>query len=613
LGRIEILPQHVINKIAAGEVIERPASVVKELVENSLDAGARRIDVVVEDGGKRLVRVADDGEGISAEDLPLAIRSHATSKLRDPDELFHIRTMGFRGEALASISSVADVTVRSRVRGADSGWEISVSCGEEEPPRVAAARDGTVIEVRNLFRNVPVRRRFLRSATVEIGHAAEAMTRIALAHPEVAFSLRHDDREVLLLDAAESLHGRIEQLFGGELAAALVPVRRSGEGFRLEGFAAPPHFDRSRQDRLYLLLNGRYVRDRTLFHAVHEAYRGFLMTKRYPTAFLSIELDPGDVDVNVHPTKIEVRLRHAGPLYQAILAAVRHGLEQARMTPNVRDPASGPVGPAPRARDERFPEATRPAGAGGRSDPHRAADPAPPARKPERTVREAVGDFLRTYERRPAAHPSPPGEVTEPASPLAPPATPEARRPVQIHRSYILRETEEGFTLTDQHALHERILYHRIRERIAAGRVPVQRLLLPEVVEMSAAETERILERTEDLRKAGFEIVRFGDRSIAVHAVPEFLRRLPAGDWVRQLLLETDEESEGGEKDFRDSIVETAACKGAIKAGDPLTLEEMEDLLRQGSELPSSYSCPHGRPTTVSVSLSDLEKWFRRK
>jgi len=601
VGRIRILSPHIVNKIAAGEVIERPASVVKELAENAVDAKARRLEVALEEGGKRLIRVADDGEGIQPEDLPLAVTSHATSKLRDPDELFHILTLGFRGEALASIGAVSQMSVRSRVRGGGEGFEIEVQCGEVGAVRPAPAREGTVVEVRNLFQNVPVRMRFLRSASAELGHVAEALTRIALAHPELAVELVHGEREVLQLDAGEDRRERVARLFGRELAEALLPVRHEAPGLRIEGLVAPPHFDRSRQDRLYLLLNGRYIRDRSLQHAIREAFQGYLMSGRHPTVFLALDVDPAEVDVNVHPTKIEVRLREAGSLFRAVRNAVRASLERGQTPPRVGPPVAEASGPAS------------------------AAAPAP-------SIREEVASFLRSREgfagapRDLASTPSP-SRVADPASasPAPPPLAPrrEALRetsvpdassiePRQILASYILRETGDGILLTDQHALHERILYHRMRERIEAGGIATQRLLLPEIVELSIAQVELLVDRADELRTLGFEVARFGERSVAVHAVPEILRRLAASDWIRHLLTTLETREEGG-KDFRDRVIETAACKAAVKAGESLGRDEMLDLLRQAEALPSSYSCPHGRPTTVEIPRAEIERWFRRR
>ena len=497
----------------------------------------------------------------------------------------------------------------------------------------------------------------------------ESVTRTALAHPEVAFTLRHGKREVLRVEAVDHSRDRVRDLYDEDLARDLIPVSHRGEAFEISGHVAPPHRDRPRQDRMYVFLNGRFVKDRTLLHAVHEGYRGLLMNRRHPTVFLYLTLDPSLVDVNVHPTKIEVRFRDSAPLHRAVRHAIADALRGADMAPSATPPvsttprASGrkdaesvPVEPsihesvssyarnAP-VRDVTEPTPTSPGpGAavsargeapGGRGGP----EPVEAPSRSERGAPAVPGGGAREAVTRVEAEAGGRGEPTVSAQPaesrakapfversdgpdrvaggqgeLARPIELGAE-PVQIHNTYILRQTEDGFTLTDQHALHERILYHEILDRVRGDEgVAVQRLLIPEVLDLSAAETERLLDHEADLRAVGFEVKRFGERSVAFHTVPHALRRLRIRELVDQLLLHADPEGGGGgEKDFVDALVEMAACKAAIKAGDPLESREMRDLLRQGEELPTSYACPHGRPTTIQVSLGDLEKWFRRR
>lgn len=649
MARIRQLPPHIVNKIAAGEVIERPASVVKELVENALDAGATRIDVTVEDGGATRIRVQDDGHGIAREDLALAFESHATSKLRDADDLFHIATMGFRGEALASIGSISKTTVRTRDPEEETGYELVHETGSDGDVKVAAVNRGTTIDVQNLFMNVPVRRRFLKSPSVELGHVTDVMTRFSLAYPEIGFSLMHGTRRVLELDAASDVRERIGALYGEPLAKELIRVDAIAGTTRLTGYIAPPHHDRPRQDRIFVFLNGRNIKDRTLVHAIHEGYRGLLMTRRHPTVFLAIEIDPQEVDVNVHPTKIEVRFRDSKPLHQLVRRTLRDALQSADLAPRVTAPPSDLAKRSPdTASRTDVRDAIRDylgsAGFGkGRSDgPSVEATPSParddgavesPARSarpivaheavaaPEPKV-EADRDIPSEPRRIPQVErerePTPSvreSAVAEPAAEFGDSeAGRELLRPVQLHQTYILRETDDGFALTDQHALHERILYHRIHDRVRAGTVISQRLLIPERLDLAPGETERLLAHQDELRRIGFDIERSGERGLEVRAIPDVLRKLPTRALLDQVVswIARDDEDEGGEKDFIDAFIEMAACKAAIKAGDPLEVEQMKDLLRQGDELPTSSSCPHGRPTTVRFTLEDLEKWFRR-
>lgn len=668
MARIRQLPPHIVNKIAAGEVIERPASVVKELVENALDAGAKRIDVTVEEGGATRIRVQDDGHGMARDDLALAFRSHATSKLRDADDLFHIATMGFRGEALASIGSISRTTLRTREPEEETGYELVHETGEDGEVKVAAVHRGTTIDVQNLFMNVPVRRRFLKSPSVELGHVTDVMTRFAIAYPEIGFSLLHGKRRVLELDAARDMRERIGSLYGEALAKELIRVDSELDTTRLAGWIAPPHHDRPRQDRIFVFLNGRHIKDRTLIHAIHEGYRGLLMTRRHPTVFLTVEIDPQEVDVNVHPTKIEVRFRDSKPLHQLVRRSLRDALQSAELAPRVTAPSQGEStrGETPKrdtASNEK--EDVRDAirdylGSASRKSAVRntGADRslwAPtPAKDDVSREERATPSSVSPTEGRQASEPEsetpryaePERESSErPASPSDRPISmspsrgvaepdagfervggsfdgstedPEERadlsRPVQLHQTYILRETDDGFALTDQHALHERILYHRIHDRVRSGTVISQRLLIPETIDLTPGEIERLLAHQNELHRIGFEIRRQGEDGIAVHAIPDVLRKLPTRELVDQVVswIGRDEEDQGGEKDFIDAFIEMAACKAAIKAGDPLEVEQMKDLLRQGDALPTSSSCPHGRPTTVRFTIADLEKWFRR-
>jgi DNA mismatch repair protein MutL len=567
-GRIALLPENVRNQIAAGEVVERPASVVKELVENALDAGASRIEVDLEEGGARLVRVRDDGCGMPLEDLRLAFAPHATSKLRSSADLEHIASLGFRGEALASIGSVARVRLVSRERGEPGGWRIDDEGGAISEPLEAGAAEGTLIEVRELFFNVPARRRFLKQPATELARCLDALQRLALGHPGVAFVLTHDSRRVFDVEAGMDLRARVRRAFGAELAAALVPLESEQAGLRLSGWIAPPRFARADSARQMFFLNGRYLRDKLLVRALKEGYRGFLFDSRSPVAFLGLALDPARVDVNVHPQKSEVRFRDERAVFGFVAHAVREAVKQCDMA----TPGAELVDRA--LAREGF--------------------------EPTRALPFAV------FERpAPAAAPAPRPE----ALPFVPPS---GGTLLQVARTYIVRALPEGFEVVDQHALHERITYEGLLSDLRAGRSERQRLLLPELVELSPAELVRIGAAREDLERAGFELEPFGPTTLALQAYPARLERLRAGELVRAIAAALEEGRALGREQLLESVLQRAACRASVMAGDELEPAEMRELLERGRALESDQTCVHGRPTRVRFTLADLERAFLR-
>ncbi len=556
------LPPLVVNKIAAGEVVERPASVVKELIENAVDSGATRIDVTIEKGGAELVRIVDNGCGIAAEELTLAVTNHATSKIRSAEELFEVHTLGFRGEALASIASVSRLTLRSRQAEGD-GAELVVNGGAEEPVVPAGCPVGTTIEVRDLFYNTPVRQKFLRTAQTESGHVTEAFTRVALAHPEVHFTLTHKGRLVHDLPACEeedllAWRERIATLFGDDLAGALVQVesedvREKGEAVRLAGFVAAPTESRSHTKMQYLLVNGRAVRDRSLQHALGEAYRGLLLTGRRPICFLRLSMPPNLVDVNVHPQKLEVRFAEAGPLYSQLLGTLRSKFLSTDLRSGVPNATSDEASPeadtpselvhwaqrglAKEAPQRRFdgPAGEPSGGPGGHTD--RA-----PAFKPYATTGEPLS--LHRFSRGVSGAGAPPethrtsdsvsgteGFPDEEKSP----AHVAAGKAIQLHNRYLVVETEAGLEIIDQHALHERVLYEQLRAKVLAGPLERQRLLVPEPVDLSPLEAAAVLEERELLGKIGIEIEPFGGDTVLVSSFPTLLSKR----WLQQPLCES--------------------------------------------------------------------------
>ncbi|HET6879962.1 MAG TPA: DNA mismatch repair endonuclease MutL [Pirellulales bacterium] len=632
MGMIQQLPPSVVNKIAAGEVIERPASVVKELMENSLDAGATRVDVAVEQGGLELVRVVDNGCGIAADELHLAVASHATSKLRAADDLFQIATLGFRGEALASIAEVSRLVLRSR-QGQDSGGaELEVHGGQTSGVAPCGCAVGTTIEVRQLFFNTPVRRKFLRSSQTEMGHVSEAFTRLALAHPAVHFTLRHNQRTLYELAPAEQGVERIAHFFGRELADDLIWLEsRDGEVW-LSGFVGHPNQSRPNTRMQYLFLNGRAIRDRSLAHALSEAYRGLLLTGRCPVSFLYLEMPPELVDVNVHPTKLEVRFQDGGRLYSQLLGTLRTKFLTTDLT-------------------HRLSAAKADGGGNGGVDPSGAHDPAraeqlrselvewakgqvstwqsggaatalaqPPVRQSTLSVGQAYSP--ETFEvPRPSAsplrlspvHDSPAGPYEMAVAATAPRIRNGVLTAMQIHNRYLVAETDEGVAVIDQHALHERILYEQFRERVLEGALESQQLLVPEPVNLSAAEAAAVVEQGELLARLGLKVEAFGGGTVLVSSYPAML----AGSSPEEILRSVVERlSSGGRlperRDLLDELLHMLACKAAIKAGDPLAPEEISDLLEQRHLAQDSHHCPHGRPTELVFTREDLDRQFKR-
>ncbi|MBU0639987.1 MAG: DNA mismatch repair endonuclease MutL [Planctomycetes bacterium] len=633
MGIIRVLPPGLVNRIAAGECIERPASVVKELVENALDAGAGRIDVTILDGGRGLIQVSDDGVGMDVADLELAITPHATSKIHGDDDLFSIHTLGFRGEALPSIGAVARLKITARPRDVDVAHALQVDAGEIGRPSPCAAPPGTTVAVRDLFYCVPARRKFLRTNQTEMGHITEQFARIALAHPGVAFSLSHQNRSTHRLPATDDRRKRIADFYGPELAEVLLPVRREGGGVVVDGYVAPPAESRGSGKWEYVFVNGRYVRDRFVSHAIKEAYRSLIDPSRYPVAFILITIDPSHVDVNVHPTKVEVRWRDSNYIHGQVLAALREkflatNLDRALQTPANDDAYRERV----RSAMVDFFTKTRPAtstaptkhwrggGAGRKEAQDQEFEPGSAAQRSETTARMPSPATMATEPPRPAT--TPPAETIPPLIPqsLSPslPAlgTPCGRQPaVQIHNMYLVVETPDGLMIIDQHALHERILYEELRSRIADRSLESQRLLLPEVLRVPAGQIEALETHAATLARLGVELTPSGPQSVALHAIPSLIQdRIDATRFVRDLLDLLGEQGSRPEAEtLVHEILDMMACKAAVKAGDPLTTDEIAALLARRELAERSSNCPHGRPTTLHLTLRDLERQFKRR
>ncbi len=665
MSSIHVLPTALVNMIAAGEVIERPASVVKELLENALDAGAHRIEIVVEDGGKRLISITDDGRGMAREDLRLAFTPHATSKIARGEDLFDIRTMGFRGEALASIASISHAHIRTRPwpAGADdddapdhqAGWELSASGAGEAPgePKPCPAAPGTTVLVRDLFHNTPARRKFLRSAGTELGHISEQLARVALPNPSVAFRLMHNGREVTNLPPVEDTARRIGDLFGEDLADALLPLAPRDGAVAVRGFAARPSAARSSAKWQYVFLNGRNVRDRLLSHAIREAYRGRLDPSRSPVVVIFLDVAPDEVDVNVHPTKSEVRFRDGQSIHSAVLAALKDTLNRADLRPHAAasaeldapadagDDESSPSAPqgAPSDRGEslrkamaeffqsvppsqpRFEFAPRSGGRNGGATPGRGAGTyrsqasgrpqrlaARPQTAPSMDVAESSDAAPGVFEPGPRSPQPTPDEA--PSVPLAPPGPPT----LQVHNAYLVSQTDEGLMIVDQHALHERILYNDFRRRLEADRLEGQRMLIPPTFRVTRGEAELLDRQTGLLASLGIEVEPFGPDSVAIQRFPTLLieRGVEPAAMLRELLDRLDEDAPTDAEQVLEAILAMMACKAAVKAGDPLSPEEIAELLGRANGQDKASACPHGRPTTLHLSLADLAREFHR-
>ncbi len=602
----------VVNKIAAGEVIERPASVLKELLENAVDAGAGRVDASVEQGGSEVIRVRDDGCGIEPDQLTLAVTSHATSKIKSAEDLFSVGTLGFRGEALASIAAVSRLTIRSCTRNASTGMELEVVGGELQPVVPIGCPHGTTIEVRNLFYNTPVRQKFLRTTQTEVGHATEAFTRIALAYPQVHFTLTNNGRLVHDLPA-DDFRGRITKFFGEEIARGLIEVESENDGIRLDGYVVNPQQSRANNRTQYLFLNGRAIRDRSLQHALTEAYRGLLLSGRYSICFLRLEMPPEVVDVNVHPTKQEVRFQDAGRLYSQLLGTLRSKFLTTNLTARVEikeppssaacEEASGPSQLVAWARNElgQQTESTFSPVAEQQNDAqpagmsvalHRLDGPQSLGGGAEGLLR---GDLV-----------SEPSE-SEVSLPLAKPSA------LQIHNRYLVVETDDGMEIIDQHALHERILYERIRKKVENEPLESQKLLVPEPVDLTASEAARILEQRELLQRLGLEVQPFGGETVLVASYPAMLAKIRPSEVLRELVgcLEVAG-SDPEPTTLLEDLLHSIACKAAVKFGDPLVSDEIDALLADRHLIRDGHHCPHGRPTTLMFTRQQLDRQFKR-
>ncbi|GAA5180532.1 DNA mismatch repair endonuclease MutL [Niveibacterium umoris] len=590
---IRRLPELLINQIAAGEVVERPASVLKEVLENSLDAGSRAIEVQLQQGGVKQIRIADDGCGIDKDELAIALERHATSKIASLDDLECVATMGFRGEALASIASVARVTLTSRALGSAHAWRIHAG---ESAPAPAALNGGTVVEVSDLYWNVPARRKFLKSEGTEFGHCDDAFRRIALARPEVAFQLQHNGRMSLRLTPGD-MRRRCGDILGEEFLQHAREIDVAAAGLRVTGFAALPAYARASRDAQYFFVNGRFVRDKLIQHALREAYADILHGSKHPAFALFLELDPAGVDVNVHPAKTEVRFREARAIHQFVYHAVSRGLAATiSAVASARPETADPIVTYPAA-----PEQYRLA-----VEEPRSSYPLPQGESSLTASTSAMSAFFRAPELN-----IPPPQ-TLPLAAADRDGAPLGYALAQVHGVYVLAQNSTGLVLVDMHAAHERILYEKLKN-VLDGAPSTQRLLIPAVFGASAKEMACAEAQRETLDRIGFDIAPAGPAELAVRSVPALLARADIVALTRALLGELiDFPASDVVATRRNELLATLACHGAVRANRALTLPEMTALLREMEATERADQCNHGRPTWVQLSMAELDRLFLR-
>ncbi|NTV55790.1 MAG: DNA mismatch repair endonuclease MutL [Deltaproteobacteria bacterium] len=569
MGLIRILSEKVASQIAAGEVVERPASVVRELIDNSIDSGASRILIKIENGGRNLIRVADNGAGMDRDDLLLCAERHATSKINELSDLFSVRTLGFRGEAIPSIAAVSRMAITSRTPDQLAGFRLKLQGGKIKEIEETGAPLGTTVEVKDLFFNTPARKKFLRSAPTETDHIVDTLSRIALPFTKLSFRLDDRDKILLSLPSVESDVSRLSALFGHEVAGSMIPMMKEIQGLRLSGYLSPPEWDRARGDHLFMYVNRRSVRERLLTHAVIEGYGSRLMKGRYPYAVIFIEIDPALVDVNVHPAKQEVRFHQNRLVHEAVKTVVEEILRQ-KAAALFRVPSSASEGAMERV---------------GR-------------------IEEPIGEYAST-----------PAEVTifrepEPQVQLMIKESPVVLG--QLKETYILCETKEGLLLVDQHAAHERRVFEKLKKSYDSATLECQPFLIPPTVEFSPSESRTILKKMEELSQLGITLEHFGGSTFMVRSVPNILVDVHWESFLREILPLLEEQGAVKGDQVVESLLSLMACHGAIRAGQRLSKEEMIALVEQLDEVEVPTNCPHGRPVFKRLSFYEIEKMFRR-
>lgn len=612
MSNIKVLPQTVVTKIAAGEVIERPASVLKELIENSIDAGATHIEVQLDDGGKKLIKISDNGIGMDRDDVEIAFLSHATSKLRSDEDLFSIKTLGFRGEALPSIGAISQTRIISRTKDALIGSEIKIEGGNLNKVKEKGAPEGTQIDVHNLFYNTPVRRKFLKSTQTEMAHISEMVIRFALAYPNIHFNVVHNGKKTLTFPTAKDLKERITTIFGNEIGKNLIAINLKEPDISIYGYILPPAHNRPNTKMQFIFLNGRYIRDNIIFHAINSAYQNLLMSRRSPIVFLNLQIDSSDVDVNVHPTKIEVRFKNTGlihdQLYSAIHSALMHTEFHSPLQFTGRHNHTGIETSPVTATGRSVPD-------GNTGIPQKQGEGVSLNEKKESVMKSMSDFFLRSLDKEPPCRKAEHKQTHLPSSENESLFKRESRFTscIQVHNSYIVEETADGLNIIDQHALHEIILYHEIWKHIKSSKLAIQKLLIPELIELTPRDFVTIMSLRNEFYTLGLEIEEFGKSTTAIRTHPQILKNLDFHGLIQSVLEEIDSDEIKGETDsILRKIAKIMACKGAVKAGQQLTSQEIQSLLEQRKNEIVTDFCPHGRPTTLEFKISELEKQFKR-
>ncbi|PSH70797.1 DNA mismatch repair endonuclease MutL [Phyllobacterium brassicacearum] len=618
---IKQLTETIINQIAAGEVIERPASVVKELVENAIDAGATRIEIVTAGGGKNLIRITDNGSGIASDELALAVSRHCTSKLTN--DVHDIRALGFRGEALPSIGSVSRLSLKSRTADADSGFEIGVHGGRVEGPRPTPMNGGTIAEVRDLFFATPARLKFMKTDRAEASAIGDVVKRVAIAFPHIRFSIAGSDRTPLELSAtgvgSAGMLERISQVLGKEFTENAIAIDAERDGVRLTGFAGIPAFNRANSLHQFAYVNGRPVRDKQIWGAIRGAYADVISRDRHPVVVLFLNLDPALVDVNVHPAKADVRFRDPGLVRGLIVGAIREALGRS----GIRAATSGAEAMLNSFRLGGV-EPVRSAGAGLRwqgaaavnqkydlaQSPYRPFEAEPASTRNSNGFDETVQAFLYDGAEAVAAD-TRAGAAEVPQELLS---TPLGAARAQIHANYIVSQTEDSLVIVDQHAAHERLVYEALKNALHSRPLPAQMLLIPEIVDLPEEDVEHLVAHAETLSRFGLGIESFGPGAVAVRETPSMLGEIDTQQLIRDLADEIAEhDTSNGLKAILDHVAATMACHGSVRSGRRLKPDEMNALLRQMEETPGSGTCNHGRPTYIELKLSDIERLFGRR
>jgi DNA mismatch repair protein MutL len=569
MSTIRVLPEEVASQIAAGEVIERPASIVKELLENSIDAGANRIFIKIEKGGKALIKVSDNGIGMSRDDLLLCVERHATSKIEKTSDLFCVRSLGFRGEAIPSIASVSRMQITSRVKDQLAGHRLRIEGGKLISIEETGAPPGTVVEARVLFFNVPARRKFLRAVGTETGHIVDTLVRAALPFPRINFRLEDVGKTILSLSASDGILPRLSALMGRNVAEAVIEKKGGNDDLIITAYLAPSDLARSRGDRLFVYVNSRSIRDRLVTRAIMEGYGQRLMKGQYPQAVLFIEIDPTEVDVNVHPTKQEVRFHNSRIVYQAVASTIEKALSQTTRTFGTPEPGF-----------------------------HRLAEEENVA-----SVSEPAWGYAQIHE--PLTYPAGAGSEQESFIKEGPQAI------GQLGNTYILCQVKDGLLIVDQHAAHERVMYENLKRQFQASQIEAQALVFPFSVELNVKEKRIALEKMDRLSRFGIELDHFGGNTFLLRSVPALLSNAEWDTFISELIAELGE-GETDEAGFLDKTLKIMACHGALRAGHSLTRDEMTHLVRQLEEMDLPTNCPHGRPIFKHLTFREIEKMFRR-